>query len=260
MLLAEFDSNKKAFLNPEDFHNKIEGMPKTCVSFFSSSLMQYIVDNFPVTEIASIKNATAKFPVYKLNINNTELAIFQSAVGAPACVSNYEELISMGIENFLLVGSCGCLIDSLNDYSIILPTSAIRDEGTSYHYAPENDETLLDTRVVKILEDTLSENKIHYTKGKTWTTDAIFRETPDKVIKRKSQGAITVEMECSAMNIVSKFRGVNFGQILYGADSLANEKYDPRSLITSCTTFDSKKKIVPLALECGINMDKILNK
>ena len=32
MLLTEFDNDRNAFLNPEDFHNKIEGMPKTCVS------------------------------------------------------------------------------------------------------------------------------------------------------------------------------------------------------------------------------------
>ena len=60
--------------------------------------------------------------------------------------------------------------------------------------------------------------------------------------RRKAQGAITVDMECSAMNVVSDFRGVNFGQIFYAADNLGGEEYDPRNLIQGVESFDSKKK------------------
>ena len=258
MLLEEFDKNKDAILNPEDFHYKMKEMPKTCVSFFSKSLMKHIVENYAATQIAKIENSTATFPVYKININGTDLAIFQSAVGAPACVSNYEELISMGIKNFLLVGCCGCLDKNIEEYSIIIPTSAIRDEGTSYHYAPKYDETKINSKVVEIIENTLNDLRLNYKKGKTWTTDAIFRETKDKVEKRKKQGAITVEMECSAMNIVSEFRKVNFGQIFYAADNLDGEQYEPRNLINGEKTINDKKKIIPIAIECAINIDKTL--
>ena len=256
MLLEEFDENKNALFNPSTFHSVLEEMPRTCLSFFSKSIMDEIVKNCAVEQIASIKNSTTTFPVYKLNVNGTELVIYQSAVGAPACVSNYEELIAMGIKNFLLVGSCGCLDDKINEYSIIIPTSAIRDEGTSYHYAPVSDETKIDENIVVILEETIKNLSLNYVKGKTWTTDAIFRETVDKIKKRKQQGAITVDMECSAMNIVSKFRNVNFGQIFYGADSLASEEYDPRTFING--NFDEKKKIISIAFECALAMDKKL--
>lgn len=258
MLLEEFDKNRNAVINPEAFHEVMEEMPKTCVSFFSKSIMKEIVEKYPVQEIARISNATAHFPVYKININGVELAIYQSAVGAPACVSNYEELIAMGVKNFLLVGCCGCLDTSLEEYSIIIPTSAIRDEGTSYHYAAASDETEINKKVVDILENTLKSLSLKYVKGKTWTTDAIFRETLDKVEKRRHQGAITVEMECSAMNVVSEFRKVNFGQIFYAADNLGGEAYDPRTLMLDVETFDEKKKIIPIALKCGIEMDKNL--
>ena len=109
MLLEEFDKNKKAIFNPDIFNDLVGEIPKTCVSFFSKSLMEEIVEKYPVKQIANISNATANFPVYKINIDGIDLAIYQSAVGAPACVSNYEELIAMGIKNFLLVGCCGCL-------------------------------------------------------------------------------------------------------------------------------------------------------
>ena len=258
MLLEEFDKERISLLNPEDFDKPIEGMPKTCVSFFSKSLMKEIAEKYPVEQIATISNATAHFPVYKINIDGAELAIYQSAVGAPACVSNYEELIAMGVRNMLLVGSCGCLDASMESYSIIIPTSAIRDEGTSYHYAEPSDETILDAKVVGILEETIKNLDLKYAKGKSWTTDAIFRETKEKVARRKKQGAITVDMECSAMNIVSLFRGVNFGQIFYAADNLGGEEYDPRTLNIEVDNADEKKKIIPIALKCGLEMDKRL--
>ena len=188
MLLEEFDINKNAIFNPDTFDSDVLGMPKTCVSFFSKSIMDEIVKNYEVKEIAVISNATANFPVYKINVNGTWLAIYQSAVGAPACVSNYEELIAMGIKNFLLVGCCGCLDEKIEEYSIIIPTAAIRDEGTSYHYAPVSDETEINSEMVRILESVMADNKINYSKGKTWTTDAIFRETKQKVERRKEQG------------------------------------------------------------------------
>lgn len=258
MLLQEFDKNERAILNPDMFHKVLPEMPKTCVSFFSKSIMKAVVEKYPVEQIANISNSTANFPIYKVNIDGTDLAIFQSAVGAPACVSNYEELIAMGVKNFLLVGCCGCLDASLEDYSIIIPTAAIRDEGTSYHYKEQSDETVINPKVVSILENTIKTLGLNYTKGKTWTTDAIFRETKDKMERRKQQGAITVEMECSAMNIVSEFRGVNFGQVFYAADNLGGEEYDPRHFTGGEETFDNKIKIIPIAIQCAIAMDKNL--
>ena len=258
MLLEEFDRNKKAILNPDTFHKVLPEMPKTCVSFFSKSIIKEIAEKYPVEQIAKISSATADFPTYKININGTDIGICQSPVGAPACVSNYEELIAMGVRNFLLVGCCGCLDKNLEEYAIIIPTAAIRDEGTSYHYAPPYDETEINKKVIDILEQKLNSLSINYSKGKTWTTDAFFRETKDKMERRKKQGAITVDMECSAMNVVSEFRGVNFGQIFYAADNLGGEEYDPRNLIQGAGSFDSKKKIIPIALECGLAMDENL--
>ena len=258
MILTEFDDNPRAIINPDTFHPILKEMPKTCVSFFSKSIMKEIATYYPVKKIACISNATADFPIYKINIKGVDIAIYQSAVGAPACVCNYEELIAMGVKNFLLVGCCGCLDETLEEYAIIIPTSAIRDEGTSYHYAPASDETIINQKVVDILENTLSSLSLHYSKGKTWTTDALFRETKEKMERRKAQGAITVDMECSAMNVVSDFRGVNFGQIFYAADNLGGEEYDPRNLIQGVESFDSKKKIIPIAFECALAMDKEL--
>ena len=258
MILEEFDEEKTAILNPEHFIKKFVGMPKTCVGFFSKTVMKLFVEKYNAEVIdESNENATAKFPVYSVNINGTNIAVTHLPVGAPACVGNMEEIIALGAKNILAVGCCGCLDKEMKEYSIIIPTSAIRDEGTSYHYAPASEETVLDAKMVETLENVMKRNKLHYHKGKTWTTDAIFRETRKKVNERISKGAITVDMECSAMNILCQFRDVNFGQIFYAADMLANEEYDPRNIMKNGTTDDvNKTKIINLAFECGVEIDK----
>lgn len=257
MLLEEFDKSKTAFINPNTFIKKIKNFPKITVSFFSRKIMSAILENYKYEIIGEISFATGIFPVYKIKVNGVNMAVYQSTVGAPSCAGNqFEEVIEMGCKNLLLVGCCGCLKEEMEDYSIILPTSAIRDEGTSYHYLPASDEIKLSSKCIKILEQVLNKNKIHYHKGKTWTIDALYRETKSKIEKRKAMGAITVEMECAAMAAVAKFRNVKFCQMFYGADSLAAEEYNPRSLEEDDVS--KKDKIIPLALECGIALNNNL--
>lgn len=255
MLLQEYDNDKNAIINPDLVHKKISNFPKTALSIFSKTLVQEIVKAFNPEIITTITNATANFPVYRLKINNTEIALYQSPVGGPACVPFFEEIIVMGAKSLVLCGNCGCLDSSIKDLSIIIPTHALRDEGTSYHYLPESDELEINPEITKVFESVMTRNNISYTKGKTWTTDAIFRETKTKVERRKSQGAITVEMECASMLAVSKFRNVNFGQILYAADNLASEEYQPRSLLVKEMS-PEKQKIISLVLECATEIDK----
>lgn len=260
MILEEFDENRNAILNPETFHKKVEGMPKTAVCFFPKSLMKEIVEHYPVEEIEKVTNATMRFPIYKLKLINTEIAIMQVPVGAPACVSNLEELIAMGVENLILVGCCGCLDENMEEYGIILPTSAIRDEGTSYHYAPDFSEIELDREYVDVLEKVIKKFNVNYTLGKTWTTDGIFRETRSKMERRKAQGAITVDMECSAVAVLAKFRNVRFGQIFYAADNLGGIEYDQRNLISNNDELhDKKKAIIPISFECAVEIDEKYN-
>ena len=257
MLLEQFDNNKVAVLNPGVFQKKIQGFPKTAISIFSKELMAEIEQKYEVEKIAQINSETKDYPVYKINIEGVDLAIYQTPVGAASAAISFEEMIMLGVKNLLLVGCCGCLDSEIEDCSIIIPTSALRDEGTSYHYIPASDEVELDAKCVNVIEKFIKSKKINYRKGKTWTTDGLYRETRDKVEMRKKQGAITVDMECSAMAAVAKFRGVNFGQLFYAADNLGAEEYDARSTISKVIS-DDKKKIVPLALECALEFNEKL--
>ncbi|MDY6868053.1 MAG: purine-nucleoside phosphorylase, partial [Chloroflexota bacterium] len=62
-----------------------------------------------------------------------------------------------------------------------------------------------------------------------WTTDAIYRETPEKVTAYREQGCLAVEMETAAFYAAAQFRGVDFGQILYGGDAVIEGGWDDRT-------------------------------
>lgn len=87
---------------------------------------------------------------------------------APACVAGFEEIIAMGAKKFVLFGSCGVLDDDNVKDNIIIPVSAVRDEGTSYHYIAPSSEIEADPHSVQILESVLSSCGYPYVKGKTF--------------------------------------------------------------------------------------------
>lgn len=248
MLLNEFDSNKRAILNPNEFENKIEDFPKIGVSCFSKKLIDKYVEMYNPKQIAEISSANGKVPIYEINYKNIKIAFFMSRVGASACTVSYEEVLAMGLEELILFGTCGVLDKNIDDCSIIIPTSALRDEGTSYHYAKANKEVAVNEKYIDLFEQVLIEHDYSYTKGKVWTTDAPYRETRDKMNTRKSQGCVCVDMECSAMSIVAKFRGKKLFHFFYAADNLDSTNWDMRSLGNDIK-LNEKEKIVLLAFE-----------
>jgi len=76
----------------------------------------------------------------------------------------------------------------------------------------------LGQNVISLIEAVLSDEKIPHVTGKTWTTDAVYRETRKRTDARKQEGCIAVEMECAIWAAVSSSLGASFGQILYAGD------------------------------------------
>lgn len=255
MILQQFDKNKNAILEPTQLEKKIDEFPKIGVTCFSKKLIDKYIELYNPKEISLISNANGKIPVYEVDYKGIKIAFFMSRVGAPACVVSYEEIIAMGIEKLIMFGTCGVLHKNIEDCSIIIPTSAIRDEGTSYHYLEESEEVLVNEKYTNAFETILEEHNYSHTKGKVWTTDAPYRETINKMNKRKEQGCVCVDMECSAMAAVAKFRNKDFFQFFYAADNLDSTNWEERSLGNDIN-LNEKEKIVLLAFELARNISE----
>ena len=108
----------------------------------------------------------------------------------------------------------------------MIPTAAYRDEGTSYHYVAPAD--YIKIKNADIVKQFMEENELPYVLGKTWTTDAFYRETKNNFEKHRADGCISVEMECSAVQAVCDFRGLEFYTFFTSGDLLDAPKWDKR--------------------------------
>lgn len=255
MLLEDFDECKTSTFDPNEVENVVPNFPKIGITCFSKKLFEKCIAAFDAEEIETTKNGNGREPIYKINYKGLDLVFFMSRVGAPACTVAYEEILAMGLEKLVMFGTCGVLDSKIDDLAIIIPTSALRDEGTSYHYAPSSEEISVNEKYMDDFKKILEKNNCSYTVGKVWTTDAPYRETRAKVLKRKEQGCVCVDMECSAMSAVAKFRNKELFQFFYAADNLDAEKWDSRSL-GNLDKLSEKEKIVYLALELALKMSK----
>lgn len=253
MILEEFDETVNSTFDPCEVENVVENFPKVGVTCFSLKLLNQLVEVFHGEEIALSSNGNGKTPVYKINYDGKEIALFMSRVGAPACIVQYEELFVMGLEKIVVFGTCGVLERKIDDLAIIIPNCAIRDEGTSYHYIKSSEEIEVNPNYQEEFKQILDEHNYSYITGKVWTTDAPYRETKKKVAKRKEQGCICVDMEASAISSLAKFRNKEVFQFFYAADNLDAAKWDMRSLGNSDKLSD-KEKIGLLAIKLATKM------
>ena len=255
MLLTEFDPDPRAVIDPDIAHHPVPGFPETVVSVFSHHLFQTLLNFLGGTVIAETHDVDGIWPVYEVTYKGKRLAMYKARLGAPACVGCFEDIIPMGAKRIILLGNCGVLEKTIADCAIIIPTRAIRDEGTSYHYAEASDYIEVNRKYKELFQTVLEEHGYPYVTGTTWTTDGFYRETRGKIARRKQMGAICVEMECAAMAAMCDFRGVEFFQFLYAGDSLAQTHWDPRSL-GGLERLDDKEKIALLALELAAKIEE----
>ena len=148
-------------------------------------------------------------------------------VGAPYAVMVAETLIAWGARTLVFLGWCGAVSAAVAIGDLVLPTSALIDEGTSRHYQPgigaSTPSASLDGKLAEICA--FAGRRLH--RGPVWTTDAPYRETRDKVRDYQRRGALAVEMECSALFTVAAFRAVSAVALLVVSDDLSSLAWRP---------------------------------
>lgn len=227
--------------------NKVK-LPEVAIGVFSRYLFQDVVEKFKCKEIGYINNANFERKVYILNYKDTLFTFFMAGVGGPAIAADIEELHASGVKKFIVFGNCGVLDSNIKDCSIIIPNLAYRDEGTSYHYEPESDTIELNPKYINQFIKLLNKYNFEYTIGATWTTDAFYRETTDKIKYFKNLGVKTVEMEGATIAAVCKKINVDYFTFYYAGDNLDGVEWDERSL-SGLANIDKKKEVTILALE-----------
>lgn len=148
-------------------------------------------------------------------------------VGAPAAAMRVEELAACGVEQFLLVGWAGALDPALALGDFVVCDAAVRDDGISHHYLPPGETAAASPAIVRAVRGELDARDHDYHVGASWTTGAVYRETPTEVEVMRERGALTVEMEAAAAFAVSEYRDLDAAAAFVVSDRLDPSGWEP---------------------------------
>jgi uridine phosphorylase len=160
-------------------------------------------------------------------LNGLSLALAGPVLGAPQAVILLEKLIALGARYIICMGWCGSISPSVAIGDLILVQDALSEEGTSPHYPVGNKKVEASGLLMRCLTDALSQRGCSFSQGRIWSTDAIFRETEDKVLSYARKGILAVDMEISALLRVGSFRNVHIAGLLAVSDELGTLKWRP---------------------------------
>jgi uridine phosphorylase len=152
------------------------------------------------------------WPCYHTQLETFTLAdrtvgIVGCAVGAPFAVLVAEELFASGCRLLLSLTSAGQITASGPTPYFVVIDRALRDEGTSYHYASASEFSDANPQLVASALEALKHEEQSVFVGSTWTTDAPFRETAEAIESARSKGALAVEMEAAALYAFARRTG-----------------------------------------------------
>ena len=226
-IIDSYDESEE-IVKAEIFTEGQDRLPKTAIVCFKKELIDEIKNNKDFEEYSYIEVAGEKMKIYKTKVQEKDIIIYRTLMGGPTTVGMMEEIHARGVENFIFFGSCGELTSNITKGAFIIPTYAYRDEGTSYHYMPVSD--FVEVKTSQKLTEIFNKNDIKYEQTKVWTTDALYKETKDKLQKRVESGCKVVDMECASIMAMANARKINAYQFLYSDDTLSEGTWDLRTL------------------------------
>lgn len=225
MILDSFDISSPALINPSTKSDAPS--VDACIMTFSYKIEQAIIETWHPEKIASLWSATGETPVWLIPFRGKRIAVYKTIVGAPACGGLVEDTLSMlKCRKYVLFGGAGCLNKEIAHGRVMVPTEAYRDEGMSYHYAPPAD--YISMKNSAVVARFMEENGLPYVTGRTWTTDAFYRETRNEIERHKADGCISVEMESAGVQAVCDFRGLDLYVFFTSGDLLDAPVWDSR--------------------------------
>lgn len=189
---------------------------------FSSRLTDYVATTAGATRAEHWlrRSESASF------IIDDHVGIATLPIGAPTAAMLVEEMIVCGLRALIVTGAAGSLQPDAPIGTIVLPTTAIREEGTSHHYTASREPARCSPRLTDALASELERQAARYVEGPTWTTDGVYMEHKTKIERYRTAGVVTVEMELSALLTVAAYRGIECAGLFVVSDELHRDTWE----------------------------------
>lgn len=247
MIHNTLDNKTAPLITPEAFYGKHEKVCDVCVMTFSCKVIEWVQQHLKCEKVAEIGCCNGNHPIYLTEWKGKKIAFFMTLVSSSGAASCLEEARCLtGCTEYVVFGTCGTLNHQLTDGKVIVPTQAYRDEGLSYHYIEAAD--YIEMKGWKTVAGFMEEKSVPYVTGRTWTTDALYRETVGKAEMLKKDGCIAVEMELAGMAAVCEYHNLGLKAFLFVSDCLDSEEWH-NELLGSEREWDAQIKFFLLALD-----------
>jgi uridine phosphorylase len=164
--------------------------------------------------------------LYTFELDGVQIGIIPCIVGSSYAVLVAEQLFVSGCKLLISITSAGIINQPNNTKRFALITDAIRDEGTSYHYLPPEQPSLLPSKLRQKLTPFLQGNDCPCFEASSWTTDAPYRETQTAINNWKQQNIVCVEMEAAALYALAIAKNYNIICFAHLTNSMAQVEGD----------------------------------
>lgn len=201
-----------------------EPVPPICILEFDGDLTDWLIS----TGAAKPWNSWACFhtTMHAVEVEGTSCGIVPRTISGPYAVLIAEQLKSSGAQVVLGLTSAGRVAPSVQVPSLVVATSAIRDEGTSYHYLPADRPAVAHMALANFLQQGLRTLGLPVLSGAVWTTDAPYRETRQQLDEYARQGVLAVEMQAASLFAFGIARGLPVGMVAHVTNAVDHEQ-DP---------------------------------
>ena len=241
--LLELDLAPEAMIEPSRLYRRRADGVRAVLCFFRE-VTAARCSGLPV--LTEVDSENGPYPIYELPGEAGPVWILHPPIGAAMTAAALEMIIAVGADRIIACGGAGNLEPGHAVGHVVVPTGAVRDEGTSFHYLPPARTVDAHPDAVAAIVAACQAAAVPFATGLTWTTDALFRETAGKVAARRAEGCLTVEMEAAAIFAVAEFRGIVAGQLLYAGDDLSGDEWDHRRWHKETT---ARERLFDLALD-----------
>jgi len=164
-----------------------------------------------------------------VEVDGEPAGVVARTIGGPYAVLVAEQLAASGARLILGLTSAGQVSPGLSIPSLVVPTKAVRDEGTSYHYLPAAESVDGDADLAALLREELAGLGLPVASGTVWTTDAPYRETAVQMERYAKDGVLAVEMQAASLFAFGAARQVRCGMVAHvtnGINQPSSSQFD----------------------------------
>jgi uridine phosphorylase len=171
-----------------------------------------------------------EYKTYTGTLLGEKVSVTSTGIGCPSTAIAVEELIAIGADTFVRVGTSGGIQPGTHAGDIAVVNAAIRDEGTTLHYMPVEFPAVAHIDVVQAMIQGAQNAGMPYRVGVSQSKDSFYGEIDPKRMPVAGRlldrwkawvdgGAICSEMEASTIFILSSIHRVRAGGVMLMASS-----------------------------------------